>query len=573
MKAIISLVTLLLLFPAAWAQDYEPTILILAPHKAETDRKLQKELKEINATLQPNAPEQKSTDYTESDEFAALPENIKLMTRSEIKFSKGTNFIKMTSYIAQQYLSYQFYERFPNLLILLSGTTSSEDKRKLMMLADSANTQYVLNFPSISFFKKGSLSYANVRVQLFDRSTGDYMIDSQFTGDSNNPGFEFACKGGTLHCTINNALSQALANVGEIIAKNSPTLQRERMLKQERYDKLMTNHFPKSGSFDLVRQVIHGDQQISSDNIFYVLYDGSNTKFLAFSLEKVESHNLKSLADNGKDRNVNIISSKTIKDKGFLESMPQTYAFIIKGVKFEGEWYYEKANATYFESSSIEEGRKKYFNNLQEWNFFMQNSSMVSPDFWETALFEKVPDLRQHADWDKYGDEMWKAKEANNRGYVGMYEIVANVKRRKKQAENKLFEMHLKNNVLKPVYDGLKKKEAETWARYSEHSLIYSSAKDIVINPVLLTNSKRVQTVHYFVAFPKTNEIFEWTYFPEHATNEASDLFGSIVVDQLESITEWNFSFDTLDDEVFWKQYVLMKEDGRFKYLKKVELE
>lgn len=573
MKVIISLVTLLLLFPEVSAQGYEPTILILAPHMSETDRKLQKELNEINATLQTNPQEQESTAYTESDEFAALPENMQLMTRSEIKFSKGRNFIKMTSYIAQQYLSYQFYERFPNLLILLSGTTSAEDKRKLMMLADSANTQYVLNFPSISFFKKGNVSYANVRVQLFDRSRGDYMINSEFTGDSSNPGFEFACRGGTLHCTINNALSQALANVGEIIAKNSPSLQRERMLKQERFDKLMTNHFPKSGSFDLVKQVIHGDQQISPDNIFHVLYDGSNTKFLAFSLEKVESHNLKSLTDNGKDRNVNIISSKTIKDKDFLKSMPQNYAFIITGVKFEGEWYYEKANVTYFESSSIEEGRKQYFNNLQEWNFFMENSSMVSPNFWETVLFRKVPDLRQHADWEKYGDEMWKSTEANNRGYVGMYEIVANGKRRKKMAENELFETHLKKNVLKPVYEGQKKKDGKTWARFSEHSLIYPCAKDIVINPVLLTNSKGVQTVHYFVAFPKTNEIFEWTYFPVQETNQGSDLFGSIVVDQLESITEWNFSFDTLDDEVFWNQYVLMKEDGRFKYLKKAEPE
>lgn len=572
MKSIFILVTLLLLSSAVPAQEYEPSILILAPHASEVDKKLQKELNEINAALQPNK-QPRSTEDKEGDKFVGRPENLKLMTSSEGAFSEERDFIKMTSYFAYQYLTYRFYERFQNLLILLSKSTSSGHKTELTMQADSAKTQYVLNFPSISLFRKGGLSYAKVRVQLFDRASGEHLIDTEFTSDSNNPGFEFACKTGSLHCTINNALSQALADVIDVVSKNSPALQRERWLQQERYEVLINDLFKKSGSLDLVKQVIHSNAQIPVDNIFHVLYDGSGTKFVAFSLEQVDAQSLKTLTDIGKDRNVKIITDKSLKDPNFLASTPQTYAFIIKGVKFEGKWYYEKANVTYFEAESVDEGRRIFFNNLQNWNFFMENSTMVSPNFWETALFEKVPDLRQHPDWLKYGDGMWKTEEKNNRGYIGTYEIVANGKRREKQAERELFETQVKNNILTPSYERLKEKDPKKWADYySDRAFIYSGARDVVINPVLVTDDKGVKTIHYFLAFTNANEIFEWTYFPVQETRLSRSVFGTIVVDQLESITEWDYSYNTLDDEEFWRKYVVLKEGDKFKYLRKVEL-
>jgi hypothetical protein len=277
------------------------------------------------------------------------------------------------------------------------------------------------------------------------------------------------------------------------------------------------------------------------------------------------------LKDNKKDKNVNIISSKDIKDKGFLDDVPQTYAFIINGVKYKDKWYYEKVKSTYFEANSIDEGRKMYFNNLQKLDFFIENSITVNPNFWETGLFKKVRDLKQDPEWEKYGESMWKNEEANDRNYVGMYEIVANVLRRTKREENEKFEQLLKESKLKPTYEQLKRSQPKEYSKYSDHSLIYSSDRKVVINPVLLTNDKDIKTIHYFVVLENSGDVFEWTYFPTEEV-KGSGFFGSNVVDRMNTITEWNFSYDNLDDKNFWDKYVILKEGDRFKYLKKVKL-
>jgi hypothetical protein len=45
-------------------------------------------------------------------------------------------------------------------------------------------------------------------------------------------------------------------------------------------------------------------------------------------------------------------------------------------------------------------------------------------------------------------------------------------------------------------------------------------------------------------------------------------MYGQEVNKQLNEVTKWNFSFDTLDDKNFWDKYVLLKEGDSYKYLK-----
>ena len=133
---------------------------------------------------------------------------------------------------------------------------------------------------------------------------------------------------------------------------------------------------------------------------------------------------------------------KNIKDSGYLDAIPQTYAYIVKGVKYKNKWYYEKSNVTYFEPEDNEEGRLQFFNNLQEWNFFGEGSTRPNPDFWETSLFAKIQDKRKDPDWDKYGTTIWKSEEEENRKYIGMYEIVADQLKEKNQPQIKHVTVH-----------------------------------------------------------------------------------------------------------------------------------
>jgi hypothetical protein len=572
MKRVTTLTIFFLTRLWAFGQDYEPQILILSPNETIYDKKFEKELIQISNDFKKSSRTTEQQEYTKTKEFNTKPENIRLMTLSEISFLEKMDFFRQTSYFAHQYLSYRVYERFTNLLILLSDNKSRGELSDLKTLADKEKIQYVLNFPRIELYKSNGVSYSKIRIQLYDNHAGEYLIDEYFEGDWRNPGFEFSCQDKTIQCTINNALSNGLAEIIDAIATNSPTLKRERQLAQQRYNELIVNHFSKPCNVEPLKTIIQGSKDdFPIDNIFQVLYDESNTKFVAFSVEQVSAQDFKTLKDNKKDKNVNIISSKDIKDKGFLDDVPQTYAFIINGVKYKDKWYYEKANATYFEAKSIDEGRKLYFNNLQKWDFFIENSIMVNPNFWETSLFKKVRDLKQDPDWEKYGKSMWKNDEANDRNYVGMYEIVANVLRRTKRDENDKFEKLLKESRLRPTYEQLKKTNPKEYSTYSDHSLIYSSDRKVVINPVLLTNDKDIKTIHYFVVLDNSDDVFEWVYFsPEEV--KSTGFFGSNVVDRMNTITDWNFSYDNLDDKGFWDKYVILKEGDKFKYLKKVQL-
>lgn len=540
----------------------EPTIVILSPNETSYGKPFEKELTEYNNTLNNNKYKDEEVQaYLSSSEFKSQPENIQEMTKFEIEFSKKMNFFKQASSISEQFLAYRFFEKFPNLLIKLKDQKSNGTLKDLGQISKKENVQYVINFSKIELYKQDMVSYAKIKIQLYDNITNSIVLDKSYIGDWNNPGFEFSCSNQSINCTLNNALSKSLKDIIYTIAVNSPTLKREKQLQQERYNILVNNYLNKDFNEHLLKKVISNYQ----NNAFQILSNEDSTKFAAFFIEQVSSQNFKTLTENKKDKNVKIISPNDIKDKEFLEEIPRTYAFIIKAVKYKGKWYYEKSNVTYFQANSIKEGEEQYFNNLQQWNFFKENSTELNTDFWETSLFEKVPNLKNDPDWDKYGDDMWKSDEINNRNYIGLYEIVADSLRKENQEKNTSFEEQLNEKVFKPTYEILKNKNPNNYSKLSIHSLIYSKNRNLAINPVLVTDKKGVKKLHYFVAFKDSPKLYEWNYFEPSVIK--GNLFGSEVVNQIGSLTEWNFSVDNLNDIEFWNQYVFKKQGNNYKYL------
>ncbi|WP_100612880.1 hypothetical protein [Confluentibacter lentus] len=562
------LFTLIILFVSilTFAQEkLEPTILILSPNEIKYDKSFKKEVTEYNDSIVKKNNTLETETYLKSEDFLSQPENIREMIKSEIEFAKNIDFFKNASSISEQFLAYRFFEKFPNLLIILKDQKSDGSLTNLKNISENEKFQYVLNFSKIELYKKDNVAYAEIKIQLFDNISNSIAIDKSYIGDWNNPGFEFACANESINCTINNALSKALSDIIHTIAINSPTLKKEKQLSQERLNVLSNKYLRKDFDEQFLRTILSN----SNDKPFQLLLNDDKTKFVAFFIEQASSQDFKDLTKNKKDKNVKIISPNDIKDKEFLEEIPRTYAYIIKAVKYNDKWYYEKSKVTYFQANSINEGEKQYFNNLQKWNFFKENSTELNPDFWETNLFEKVSDLKKDPDWDKYGESIWKTDEVNNRNYIGLYEIIADSLRREKQSKNTSFEEQLNENVFKPKYEILKKNNPDSYSKLSVHSLIYSENRDLAINPVLVTDKEGIKKLHYFVAFNDSKKIYEWNYFEPLAIQ--GNLFGSEVVDQIGSLTEWNFSVDNLNDEKFWNQYVLLKQGNDYKYLKEIK--
>jgi hypothetical protein len=74
-----------------------------------------------------------------------------------------------------------------------------------------------------------------------------------------------------------------------------------------------------------------------------------------------------------------------------------------------------------------------------------------------------------------------------------------------------------------------------------------------------------ITKVRYFVFLPRSGEIFEWNYFPTY-TKKKGEAENNIM-QNLSTVTKWNYSYAYLDDEQFWKSYVLLKTNGVYRYL------
>ena len=551
-------ILLLLILQTNFGQTvYEPQILIIAPNVTKNEKAFDKEIANFNKQIKKNINASEQENALNSTDFEKQTENFQIIEKSEIEFAKNLDFFKQASFISEQFLIYRFFEKFPNLLIKLKDIKSNGTLPDLKALSEKEKLQYVLNFASIEFFKESNITYAKISVQLYDHTTNTILLNKNYTGDWSNPGFEFTCEDKSISCSLNNALSKALGEIIYTIASNSPTLKREEQLQQERFDLLMKNYISQPFDKQFIKNIISSaDSNINLNIAYQALFNNDKTKFVAFFLEQVSAQDFKTLSDNKKDKNVNIISSKDIKDEGFLDDLPKTYGYIVKGLKYKNQWYYEKSNVTYFEAENLNGGKRKFFNNLQNWNFFKINSTECNPDFWETKLFEKVPDLKQDPDWENYGESIWETDEINNRPYIGLYQIVANSLQKDLEKENAEFD-NIQKGVFAEFYLKLKSENSEIYNKISEHSLIYPSNKSVVINPTLITNKTGIKTIHYFVMLDNEPTIYEWTYFQPKVLTD--NHYGRQVVDQISSLTDWNFSVDNLNDMEFWNKYVLSK--------------
>jgi len=566
MKHITTFIFLLTFTLVTGQTKYEPQILILAPNVKTYDKAIEKEVGDFNEKLKKSQATLNQSKSFESPELKNQPENIQAISKSEIEFSKNLDFFKQASLISEQFLAYHFFEKFPNLLIKLVDAKSDGTLTNLKTFSEKEKLQYVVNFSSIELYKEKRISYARINVQLYDNRANSIILDKSYIGDWNNPGFEFCCTEKTIECTLNNALSQALNELIYIIASNSPTIQREKELQQERSEVLVNKYYDLTFNKQSLKDIIpSSDSIVNIDMAYQSLFNNDKTKFVAFFIQQVPTQNFKSLTDTKRDKYVQVISGKDIKDEGFLDAIPKTYSYIVTGVKFNDKWYYKKSNVTYFEAHNMNEGKQKYYNNLQQWNFFKENSIDFNPDFWETMLFKKVVDLTKDPDWKKYGESSWKTEEINNRDYIGMYEIVADAIKEQIKIQNTVFEEHAKK-LFSSMYQSLKTSSPTIYAKISDQSLIYPTDKSIAINPVLVTNAKGTKTIHYFVLLSNKNELYEWTYFEPKQVNDV--FWGSLIVDQISTLTNWNFSVESLNDKKFWNESVLLKSGDSYKYLK-----
>lgn len=546
-------------------QNYEPKILILTPAKTSISSNLNAEFKAQSDTISIIAAKAKGR---EQQKPISHLKNIQLMTDNAYEFLINMTFFKQVSYISQSYLSYRFYERFPNELILIKDTLVSAKISDMQKLAEQQNMDYIVSYPTIDLFKQNDVRQSKLSIQLYERSSNSFLIDQVYIGDQDNHGFEFACNEGSINCIVNNALSIGLNDVLKEIAGNNPTLKKERQLNKDRAEILQNKLFNENYDIMLVKQVIPvSDSSIHLNKLYHTFVNPEKTQFVSFFAETGISNNFRTLNDHSGDQKVNIITSKNIGDPGYLDSIPKTYAYMVEGVKYNGKWYYQKNEITYFDAPTLKDGQLMYFSRLREWGYFKQNSTEYSPDFWNGALFKKVIDRTKDPNWEEF-KAMWATEERENRDYVGIYIVVANQLKRDKKIEAANFQKNHSKRVLEPFF----KKQIESKSSpihgfnkiLDEFVLIYPKDKHVILTPLKVTDKQGTSTLRYFVTFPDNPKVYEWTYFKSMPINDDAS---EEVISNISSLALWNFSYDRLDNAIFWDKYVLLKESGSYRYL------
>jgi hypothetical protein len=206
------------------AKNYEPQILILSPHEVIYDKAFKKKIEIDNEEVKDRLKKKELENALNSGEKENQSENLVIMKAHEKMFGKNIDLSKTISFISEQYLTYNFLEKFPKVLILLKDLHCKGEINELKKISEEHDLRYVLNFPKVDFFKDSVINKVKIRVQLYDHITNSILLEQDYIGDSGDPGNEFSCPEGSFSCTINNALAKALPDVIGIVESNTSKL-------------------------------------------------------------------------------------------------------------------------------------------------------------------------------------------------------------------------------------------------------------------------------------------------------------------------------------------------------------
>lgn len=331
-------------------------------------------------------------------------------------------------------------------------------------------------------------------------------------------------------------------------------------LQQQRFDILVTKYLDQPMEREALAAIISSaDTNINIDNAYQLIMNEDKTKFVSFFLEQFNAQNFKAFSDSKKDKSITILTNEDIMKEGDLDEV-NTYGYIVYGVKYNEKWYYEKNEVTYFAAASLNEGKQVYFNNLQKWDFFIKKSTEINPNFWSTLLFEKVP---QSAASDTY----WSP-------YIGVYEVVAKQMIKEKEEISRKKELAIVDQYVRPLADKLKIQnnyENITIKHMSrEYLLVYPPDMHVILCPIKVKEVDKEMFIRYFVLIPQDNsyKVYEWNYL--NPNNFKNTQFGPSFIDQINTLTVWNYTYHQLDDNKFWNEYVLLKSGDTYKYLQEV---
>lgn len=573
MAKYITALFILFISPTMFAQaSIEPQILILSPYKTNYDKAFEDELNIKNKEIQLSAQKAIKENTFLPSGFKYETESIQASYRSQLEYSKNLDFFKDVSSTLLKLLVDNFKLNFRNPLITLKDTVSVGLINDLRKISKKENVQFVVNFPLIELYKYNETSYAAVTFQLFDKVTDGIVLENTFSEDWSDRNLMLPCTDKTIDCCVKNALHKITLRIREAVKLNSPNFIQERNIFKERSELLTKNYLYQPFDQHFLDTIIPiSDSTISFNSLYQLLINNDRSKFVALFSERISGKVYLSY-QNSRKINGPVNVSLPVDNSDMAMG---SYSYIISGVRYNNKWYYEKSNIFYTDARNDEEGKKSMLFKLTKLNFFKDNSTEVNPDFWETKLFEKVDTVPNNSFIQGYKELLWKIDSSNYKDYIGLSKIVAKKFRKEKRDSLRLKDSEIINTYIKPLTDKLnaQKKYEVVSLRYKffDHIFVNTSDRKVILCPVNLKERGKDSTLKYFVLLQDQNnryKLYEWNYF--ESSNSSNNDSIHTLKDQINSLTYWEYSIDTVDDPKFWNEYVLKQSSGKYVYLAEV---
>ena len=157
-----------------------------------------------------------------------------------------------------------------------------------------------------------------------------------------------------------------------------------------------------------------------------------------------------------------------------------------------------------------------------------------------------------------------------------MYEVVAAALKKDQEALRDKRERSFYNKFLKPLVFSVNANDTFTLKPLTKFSndflLICPSNFKIVLCPVNVQQDGKSIFIRYFVFLQQpdsTYRSFEWKYLKP--TDFKNTAIGPDFMKQINTLTEWNYTYDYVEDEKFWNDYVLAKSGDSYLYLTEIK--
>jgi len=414
---------------------------------------------------------------------------------------------------------------------------------------------------------------------IFKADTVNDLVESSLqlevwdaNGDSLRINRIFTSRAKSLTESINNVISKAGAYLLGSIGKDKTFRQVARLgnSRGKYFEGFLEKHNQPE-----VKEIM--TQRDLADGYIGGMMNKSKDRFLGFTLNKYIPDFEDKIPNKVYENPYEHIDVTVDMDPGRAQYKSMTYV----GLRFEGKWLVKPINGDWIYTKDPLQARKVCMSRVSNLGIFIPDSTKLYPDFWKRGFFTPLDTSTLRFRLDTLKVKNWKTDLAVDKlrlaPYQGFPRSVAEELSREYTWKKALdWRVNIAENHLKGLFNDLEASRVrdirfiDTEVRSFPVIHDYEMTRGLV---ALWVEEPWVKLSLRFFYWDQDNpdELYEWTYLPKVTFDKKSDKpKGKYLYEQMNKVIPWSFVRGFVDDQAFWQEKVLAKEEGAYKYLVKV---